>query len=183
MGVTGKVRADDDDGGDDDGGDDAAINQACQTFCSGCKGKPRGAFGRCMSACKRCSRKGLKPCGSCSDVNSVVTCCLGAASCCAATKTTNAYCANFNTDAKNCGKCGTACTSGTRPGCCAGKCTDLATDAKNCGRCGRACTSGTTPACCTHKCTDLATDAKNCGKCGTVCSGSTPNCKAGKCSA
>jgi hypothetical protein len=58
--------------------------------------------------------------------------CPGGQTCCGTT------CVNLTTDAMNCGACGTACSAGAQPGCCAGACVDLVSNT-NCGACGRDC--------------------------------------------
>jgi Stigma-specific protein, Stig1 len=181
AGLTGRVRADDDDKGDDDQGDDdenKAINQACKAFCAGCPNKPKGVKGHCIERCKRFSRRhptqGL--CGACTATNPFPGCPKGA-TCCPATATKGPFCTNTSTDGANCGKCGVACAKAT-PGCCAGVCTDLSTTT-NCGACGTKCT-GTTPACCAGKCADLNSDNNNCGACGTVCA-TGKTCQSGAC--
>ena len=82
---------------------------------------------------------------------------------------------------------------------CAGKCVDLQSDAANCGVCGTACQSGEVCSsgkcllsCPTGQmrcgggdagaafCANLQTDSKNCGTCGTLCT-SGQVCSAGTC--
>lgn len=89
--------------------------------------------------------------------------------------------------------CGTGLTS------CSGQCVSLSTDAKNCGSCGHACSSGQScsngvcvypggcltacgsgQTCCNASCRDLQTDSQNCGSCGQAC-GSGNYCYKGTC--
>jgi hypothetical protein len=143
AGFAGSARAD---RGDDDDDNEDRIEEACHKYCAKCPRRPRGVHGNCIRHCKRFLRKNPKGtlCGACT-VKNPFTGCLSAATCCAATATAAAYCANLNTDVSNCGKCGAVC-KGTTPGCCSGACVDLASDANNCGACGKKCTS-------TQKCT------------------------------
>jgi hypothetical protein len=147
-----RARADDDhkhkdkDHDDDDDDDqNEEINEKCHKFCEKCPRRPAAVHGLCMAHCKRFLHKNPKGtlCGACTAKNPF-TGCPSTATCCAATATAAAYCANLNTDANNCGKCGTKCSSGTTPGCCAGGCVDLSSDNNNCGACGTKCASGKT---------------------------------------
>jgi len=139
AGFTGRARADRD---DDDDDDHHELNEACKKYCAKCPRKPGGVHGKCIRACKQFLRKNPKGtlCGACTAKNPFTGCASGA-TCCAATTTVAAYCANVSTDVSNCGACGTVCT-GTTPACCSGKCADLASDANNCGKCGNKCPSG-----------------------------------------
>lgn len=116
-------------------------------------------------------------------------------------------CVNPQTDAMNCGACGTACTAAQE--CMAGTCTalcttptpdrcdttcvDLTSDTANCGVCGTACTG--TEVCnasmceipcpmgetaCSAACVDLMADGANCGVCGNACAVGE-RCSAGTC--
>ena len=93
--------------------------------------------------------------------------------------------------------CGMTCCPSTNQ-CCGTTCTDLSVDVKNCGTCGTACSSGQicsggrcTTSCSSPKmlcgtvCTDTSTDLSNCGACGTVCppppSGGMEMCVSGRC--
>src|SRR5439155_23743754 len=97
-------------------------------------------------------------------------------------------CVNLQTDARNCGTCGTTCGAGQA--CCNGVCTALNTTS-NCGACGHACaapanaTATCTNGACGYACltgfadcdgqasngceVNLKTDSRNCGACGHVC--------------
>jgi hypothetical protein len=118
-------------------------------------------------------------------------------------------CVDLQTNATNCGACGTACT-GTQvcrmgscqtPMMCMGTqtlcgttCVDTSTDGMNCGSCGNICPAGqmcmggscAAPSCptgqtsCSGMCVNTMTDAANCGSCGTTCS-SGQTCTAGAC--
>ena len=118
----------------------------------------------------------------------------------------NSVCTDIQVDAKNCGTCGTTCSSGETcvaskcvVGCgggateCSGKCVDTSNDLKNCGACSTACKTaevcsvgkcasscggGTTN--CSGKCVDTQIDLKNCGACGTACT-ADELCSAGTC--
>jgi hypothetical protein len=126
------------------GGTNEEINEKCHAYCKKCPRRPAAVHGLCMDHCKRFLHKnptgGL--CGTCTAKNPFTGCPSGA-TCCPATSTTAAYCANLNTDVNNCGKCGTVCT-GTTPACCSGTCVDLSSDNNNCGACGNKCPSGKT---------------------------------------
>jgi hypothetical protein len=113
-------------------------------------------------------------------------------------------CVNPQSDAMNCGACGTTCMTGSS--CCAGRCVNPQSDTGNCGMCGTACTVANGTAACTagacgvgmcnagfancdmmaaNGCeVDTRTAAANCGACGTVCP-AAPNasgsCAAGAC--
>lgn len=111
-------------------------------------------------------------------------------------------CAQFDSDAKNCGSCGSSCRSGQvcqssscvcGPGTfsCDGECVVRETDAKNCGQCGVKCAANNVcenGACklscpigassiCGTGCADLKSDPMNCGACGTACA-ATQVCQA-----
>ena len=77
------------------------------------------------------------------------------------------YCANPQSDAKNCGGCGITCGSGKV--CSNGVC------ATTCGGSTTTCGSGNNA-----YCANLQTDNTNCGACGTTC-GSFTKCTAGAC--
>jgi hypothetical protein len=47
---------------------------------------------------------------------------------------------------------------------------DTSSNVKNCGGCGTACTTGTTPGCCGSFCYDLDSNMQHCGSCQTSCS-------------
>jgi len=103
----------------------------------------------------------------------------------------NHACADIAADEKNCGKCGTTCT--TSQLCCSSSCAESQTSIQNCGACGKVCNPQhvTTAQCTTGNCgydtcvstlygdcdndktngceDDLTSDDKNCGKCGTAC--------------
>ncbi len=130
------------------------------------------------------------------------TCTNGACACGTGQNLCSGSCKNLQTDAANCGTCGTACGTGqtcTAGACvcgsgqtsCSGTCKNLQTDSANCGTCGTACGTGqtcTAGACacatgqslCSGSCKSLQTDAANCGTCGTVC-GTGQTCTAGAC--
>lgn len=61
-------------------------------------------------------------------------------------------CADRQTDARNCGACGTTC-AGATDACCAGTCQDTRGDLNHCGACGQTCTlSHALPACMAGAC-------------------------------
>jgi hypothetical protein len=80
-----------------------------------------------------------------------LSCCFGPPKCQDGICSTGApYCANLQTDNRNCGQCGKVCPSGTTcqsGGCrcpsgltlCGGLCVDLQTNTNHCGSCGRYC--------------------------------------------
>ncbi|MSP61038.1 MAG: hypothetical protein EXR72_11975 [Myxococcales bacterium] len=109
---------------------------------------------------------------------------VGKVACCAH------QCVDLVGDAKNCGKCGTACAQA----CCAGACVDVSKDPLHCGGCGKPCPNGQMNhaliACVQSQCainaciggyTDCDKDASNgceanlqgdplnCGQCGNFC--------------
>ncbi len=123
----------------------------------------------------------------------------GAGSTCCGTS-----CVNTQTDAMNCGACGTAVPTGST--CCNGAVVNLQTSASNCGACGTTCTvPNATAACVAGRCgvgtcnagfadcdmdpangceVNTNTTAAHCGRCGNVCpatSNSTPTCAMGTC--
>ena len=83
---------------------------------------------------------------------------------------------DFNTDPKNCGKCGVVCPAE----CCDGLCTDVTTDSNNCGSCGKPCPQGQN--CCGGTCVDLSSNVSHCGACDNPCSFLHLNCCDGVCS-
>src|SRR5262245_48626157 len=132
AGFAGKARAEDED--DDRNDNEDRIEEACHKYCKGCPRRPEGVHGKCIRQCKTFLRKNPKgaTCGTCTATNPF-TGCVSGATCCAATSTAAAFCSNLNTDANNCGKCGTKCAT-AKPNCCSGTCVDLATDVNNCGK-------------------------------------------------
>jgi hypothetical protein len=112
-------------------------------------------------------------------------------------------CTDTQSDAMNCGTCGTVCTAnqvcaqGTcSTSCgtllqCGQNCVDPTSNVQNCGTCNNACPAGQSCvasqcACpsgqtaCNNVCTNTMTDGANCGSCGNQCqSGAT--CSAGAC--
>src|SRR5688572_22322714 len=130
-----------------------------------------------------------------------------AAACSAPSMVCSGVCVNTQTDAKNCGTCGTTCATGQScvagacrtPGescgggmiACGSTCVNLQTDAANCGMCGKACMGGRecrAGACackagsleCNGACVDPMTDSMHCGTCTTACTAGK-TCQAGTC--
>jgi len=116
-------------------------------------------------------------------------------------------CVDPQTDAMNCGACGTTCTAAQEclVGTCTARCTtptpdrcdttcvDLTSDSAHCGACGTACTGTeicnasmceipcpTGETACSGACVDLMADESNCGACGNPCS-TGERCSAGTC--
>jgi hypothetical protein len=119
----------------------------CGTGEAGCHGKcvPQAIFKDSPYDCGHCGRV----CGNneyCCDGWCVAdktggkcsACPKGQSSCSGATPGSN-YCADMQTDPKNCGACGKTCASGQE--CCGGTCTAKQDDPRNCGACGNACGS------------------------------------------
>ncbi len=115
---------------------------------------------------------------------------------CSANETScSGACVDTNSDAKNCGACGTACTADqtcsngacvldcvTGQTACDGTCVNTRNDIANCGACGTACAAGevcSNSACalscqasltdCNGTCVDTTSDLANCGACGMAC--------------
>lgn len=109
--------------------------------------------GSCGNACPTGEKCLSSSCTTCAGIN-----CSGTDTCCPSGS--GKACTNLQSDAQNCGKCGTACPTGEK--CVSGSCT-------NCG--GTTCTSSQT--CCTaggtKSCVDLTSDSNNCGSCGNGC--------------
>ncbi len=112
-------------------------------------------------------------------------------------------CTDLQTDAMNCGRCGTVCGAGAeciagRCQCgtghllCGGRCVDVRSDPMNCGSCGAACgeggvcagsrctSCGTGRTDCSGRCVDTMADAFHCGMCGRMC-GVGEGCSGGLC--
>jgi hypothetical protein len=81
---------------------------------------------------------------------------------------------NLQTDANNCGNCGTKCGAGNT--CCAGACVNTKLSNAHCGGCGIQCPVGNS--CCNSGCTNTKTDKNNCGMCAMTC---LLGCSAGTC--
>ncbi|KAI7835304.1 hypothetical protein COHA_010793, partial [Chlorella ohadii] len=80
----------------------------------------------------------------------------------------------LQSDAQNCGACGTACEDGLS--CCSGTCKDLQSDASNCGTCGTVCPEG--QQCVDGECTLIQVCLRdNCAEYDT----SKPECPCAKC--
>jgi hypothetical protein len=79
---------------------------------------------------------------------------------------------DLQTDANNCGACGTRCATGFS--CCAGTCIDPKTNAANCGSCGMKCGSGLS--CCSGGCVNETSSGQSCGACGVNCGNSGACC-------
>ncbi len=123
--------------------------------------------------------------------------------CCNFASSCGSACFNLQTDANNCGSCGTHCSASQRcsgGGCvtceadrlhCKDQCADGQSDPFNCGACGnvckgsQACVKGACAPCdgtvCSNACVELRTDRNNCGACGNVC-GNGQCCNSGVCS-
>jgi hypothetical protein len=120
------------------------------------------------------------------------------------------YCADFESDERNCGGCGVRCASGqecVQGGCdtscvvgqtkCGASCHDLSTDLAHCGSCnnpcgaGEVCSGATCQASCGapfercgNRCANFASDPENCGDCGRACQpehATAAICAAGRC--
>ncbi len=113
-------------------------------------------------------------------------------------------CTSLQTDAVNCGTCGSRCAAGQvcqagACGCrtgetvCSATCVDTTSDVKNCGACGTACATGTvcsaskcangcgsTLTLCGSSCVDTTGNSLDCGACGKACP-SDQFCYAGAC--
>ncbi len=112
-------------------------------------------------------------------------------------------CTDLQTDAMNCGRCGTVCGAGAvctagrcqcAPGhlLCSGRCVDVTSDPDNCGSCGSLCgmggvcagsrctSCGTDRTDCSGRCVDTMTNAFHCGMCGRMC-GVGEGCSGGLC--
>jgi hypothetical protein len=157
-----------------------AVSNCSAGVCSiaSCKPGYANCNGNAADGCEVNLNTDLNSCGSCGAVcnlaNATASCTLGK---CAILSCASGYAdcdgnaangceVNLLADAKNCGTCGTACTSGMV--CSAGVC------ASSCG-------SGLTN--CTGACVNLQTDAANCGSCGFTCSlpNAVASCTAGLC--
>ena len=158
--------------------------QKIQTECSkgqqrDCYDGPKGTAGKgdCKTGSQQCDASGkwgaclgaIKPsmelCGNSKDDN-----CDGKTDepgclpqCSAPKATCNGKCIDVQTDAKNCGKCGKVCSSGT---CSNGQCAPYCP--KGSLRCGPGCCQAS-HSCCGQRCIDTSRDAQNCGKCGHQC--------------
>ena len=168
-------------------------NRCCATACGGdCK--------ECLAPSWTCTNRG-GTCGEGGACSAGICCPPGQVAC-------GGTCRNLQSDASNCGACGTKCPAAT-PTCLAGRCdlicqpgqtkcgttcSDVGSDVNNCGACGTRCgagawTCGGAPpkcACANAVCgTTCCVAGKICGGAGgtscvdPVCTGSTTRCKPG----
>ena len=94
----------------------------------------------------------------------------GACGCPAGLTNCAGVCTTLETDAANCGACGTTC--GAARTCCSGVCRNLNVDGANCGACGHACATNL----CVHGACDCQFLAMNCPagcSCGVRAEGGT----------
>jgi endo-1,4-beta-D-glucanase Y len=134
----------------------------------------------------------------------------GGSTCAAGLLSCGTACVNAQTDANNCGTCGTKCADGQscRDGscqcagglsACGASCVNLTSDGANCGVCGTACSGalvcsqgkcgdacGAGEEACGNSCVNLKTDPTNCGFCsnkcvgGQACTDGVCGCEAGR---
>lgn len=128
----------------------------------------------------------------------------GQSACIAPALSCGSGCTNVQTDASNCGTCGTVCATGQecRNGACAclaglrtcgGVCVNTFSDPQHCGNCSQPCGGGllcnvgtcaatcnTGLTACSGACVNDQTDPTNCGGCGMACSAGQ-TCSAGVC--
>lgn len=141
--------------------DDAAAKRksgTCKPPCTECTRCQRGKC-RKKAGKKRCKKGACVPKGAgipCS-VPAGGSCESGGACGCPAGLTNCAgVCTMLETDATNCGACGTSC--GAARTCCSGVCRNLNVDGANCGACGHACATNA----CVHGACDCQNLAVNC---------------------
>jgi hypothetical protein len=141
--------------------DDAAAKRksgTCKPPCTECTRCQRGKC-RKKDGKKRCKKAACVPKGAgapCS-VPAGGSCESGGACGCPAGLTNCAgVCTMLETDAANCGACGTSC--GAARTCCSGVCRNLSVDGANCGACGHACATNE----CVHGARDCQNLAANC---------------------
>lgn len=169
----------------------SAIHMATRTCDGVCNGKCQAGFDDCngdkhKDGCETNLGNDAKNCGACGVVcsNNHVkpscgdNACNGACAAnfndCNANKQADGCESDSRTDLKNCGSCGTACSTNHIKASCSA------------GSCGGDCNAGFDD-CNANKQTDgcetnLNSDAKNCGACGNVCKNGQ-GCAQGKCSA
>lgn len=99
-----------------------------------------------------------------------VAACGSGGSCTVGTTCCGNACVDTQTNASNCGSCGSAC--GNSQICQGGQCVAV------CGN-GPGCTGGTT--CCANACVDTQTSVANCGSCGADCGNTADTCSGGTC--
>jgi hypothetical protein len=129
--------------------DDPFNPQTDAMNCGGCGKVCASGESCCAGKCANTTRD-TNNCGACGSVCATGSSCSDSKcavptvpdacqpACAAGQTCCGSSCVDTRTNLQNCGTCGSACSGGTQPACCDGRCVDLVS-LNNCGACGRDC--------------------------------------------